>query len=80
MVNWWCFSSSLQLGIFEGTDAAWEDADYSYTWEGEFLGLLLILIHLKLLLLLLALRKDFEVDQRFKDLSMKIDLIKEDAR
>lgn len=27
-----------------------------------------------------ALRKDFEVDQRFKDLSMKVDLIKDDAR
>eukprot|EP01034_Spumella_vulgaris_P032246 gene32246-39817_t len=50
----------LDLGIFEGTDAAWEDADYSHTWE--------------------VLRKDFEVDQRFKDLEMKIDLIKEDAR
>eukprot|EP01034_Spumella_vulgaris_P046824 gene46824-58395_t len=48
------------LGIFEGTDAAWEDADYCFTWE--------------------VLRKDFEVDQRFKDLEMKIDLIKEDAR
>ncbi len=35
-----------RLGIFEGSDAAWENADYSDTWEG--------------------LRKDFELDNRFK--------------
>eukprot|EP01039_Chlorochromonas_danica_P001220 gene1225-1332_t len=49
-----------KLGIFEGSDAAWENADYYYTWE--------------------ALRKDFEIDYRFKDLSMKLDIIKDDSR
>jgi uncharacterized Rmd1/YagE family protein len=48
-----------KLGIFEGTDAAWDNADYHYTWEG--------------------LRKDFELDYRFKDLSLKLDIIKENT-
>ena len=25
-----------KMGIFEGTDAAWDNADYHYTWEGMF--------------------------------------------
>jgi len=49
-----------KLGIFEGSDAAWENADYHYTWE--------------------ALRKEFELDYRFKDLSMKLDIVKENTR
>jgi uncharacterized Rmd1/YagE family protein len=49
-----------KLGIFEGTDAAWENSDYHYTWE--------------------LLRKDFELDYRFKDLSMKLDIIKDNSR
>jgi hypothetical protein len=48
------------MGIFEGTDAAWENADYYNTWEG--------------------LRKDFEIDYRYKDLSLKLDIVKDDAR
>jgi hypothetical protein len=48
------------MGLFEGSDAAWENADYYYTWE--------------------ALRKDFEIDYRFKDLSLKLDIIKDDSR
>ena len=24
-----------KLGIFEGSDAAWENADYYITWEGK---------------------------------------------
>ena len=49
-----------KMGLFEGTDAAWDNADYHYTWE--------------------ALRKDFEIDYRFKDLSMKLQIIKDDTR
>jgi len=49
-----------KLGIFEGSDAAWENADYHYTWEG--------------------LRKDFELDYRFKDLSLKVDIVKDNTR
>ena len=49
-----------KLGIFEGSDAAWENSDYHYTWE--------------------ALRAEFELDYRFKDLSLKLDLIKNNAR
>ena len=76
-----------KLGIFEGTDAAWENSDYHYTWE--------------------VLRKDFELDYRFKvrcpplspphslfhttsprspsspiqsqDLSLKLDIVKENS-
>ena len=48
------------MGIFEGSDAAWENADYHYTWEG--------------------LRKDFELDYRFKDLSLKVDIVKDNTR
>ncbi len=48
------------LGIFEGTDAAWDNADYHYTWE--------------------VLRNDFELDYRFKDLSLKLDIIKDNSR
>lgn len=49
-----------KLGIFEGMDAAWDNADYHYTWE--------------------SLRKDFELEYRFRDLSMKLELVKEDTR
>jgi uncharacterized Rmd1/YagE family protein len=49
-----------KMGLFEGTDAAWDNADYHYTWE--------------------ALRKDFEIDYRFKDLSQKLQIIKDDTR
>jgi uncharacterized Rmd1/YagE family protein len=49
-----------KLGIFEGSDAAWENADYFVTWE--------------------ALRKDFEIDNRFRDLSLKLDIIKENTQ
>ena len=49
-----------KLGIFEGSDAAWENADYHYTWEG--------------------LRKDFELDYRFKDLSLKVDIVRDNTR
>jgi uncharacterized Rmd1/YagE family protein len=49
-----------KLGIFEGSDAAWDDADYHYTWE--------------------ALRKDFELDYRMKDLSLKLDIVKDNSR
>lgn len=49
-----------QLGIFEGSDAAWENTDYTHTWD--------------------ALRKDFEIDFRFKDLAKKLDIIKDDSR
>jgi len=49
-----------KLGIFEGSDAAWENADYHYTWE--------------------ALRTEFELDYRFKDLSLKLDLVKDNSR
>ncbi len=50
----------LRLGIFEGSDAAWDNADYHYTLE--------------------ALRTDFELDHRYKDLSLKLDLVKDNAR
>lgn len=49
-----------KLGIFEGSDAAWDNADYYFTWE--------------------SLRKDFEIESRFKDLHLKLDIIKEDTR
>jgi len=49
-----------KLGIFEGTDAAWDNADYYYTWE--------------------ALRKDFELDSRFEDLNLKIDIVKDNTK
>lgn len=48
-----------KLGIFEGSDAAWDNADYSYTFE--------------------MLRKDFELESRFKDLSMKLDIVKNNS-
>ena len=48
-----------KLGIFEGSDAAWESQDYHYTWE--------------------ALRQEFELDYRFKDLSLKLDIVKDNA-
>ena len=49
-----------QLGLFEGSDAAWENADYHITLE--------------------ALRKEFEIESRFNDISMKLDLVKDNAR
>jgi uncharacterized Rmd1/YagE family protein len=49
-----------KLGIFEGSDAAWENQDYSDTFE--------------------LLRKDFEIDNRFKDLSLKLEHVKDNAR
>jgi len=49
-----------KLGIFEGSDAAWDNADYYYTFE--------------------ELRKDFELEYRFKDLSMKLDIVKDNTR
>eukprot|EP00596_Hydrurales_sp_CCMP1899_P010276 CAMPEP_0119038788 /NCGR_PEP_ID=MMETSP1177-20130426/7913_1 /TAXON_ID=2985 /ORGANISM="Ochromonas sp, Strain CCMP1899" /LENGTH=333 /DNA_ID=CAMNT_0007001819 /DNA_START=126 /DNA_END=1124 /DNA_ORIENTATION=- len=49
-----------KLGIFEGSDAAWENADYYTTWE--------------------ALRNDFELDNRFRDLSLKLDMVKDNAK
>lgn len=49
-----------KLGIFEGTDAAWDNADYYYTWE--------------------ALRKDFELDSRFEDLNLKLDIVKDNTK
>ena len=49
-----------KLGIFEGSDAAWENADYSDTWDN--------------------IRKDFEIENRFKDLSMKMEIIRENTR
>jgi uncharacterized Rmd1/YagE family protein len=45
-----------KLGIFEGSDAAWDNADYNKTWE--------------------ALRKDFEIENSFKDISLKLDIVK----
>eukprot|EP00598_Pedospumella_elongata_P006549 CAMPEP_0184971566 /NCGR_PEP_ID=MMETSP1098-20130426/3781_1 /TAXON_ID=89044 /ORGANISM="Spumella elongata, Strain CCAP 955/1" /LENGTH=317 /DNA_ID=CAMNT_0027493715 /DNA_START=136 /DNA_END=1089 /DNA_ORIENTATION=+ len=49
-----------KLGFFEGTDVAWENAEYTTTWE--------------------ALRKEFELDSRYNDLSLKLNIINEDAR
>ncbi len=49
-----------QLGIFEGSEAAWDNADYHATWE--------------------TLRLDFQLDDRFKDVSMKLAVIKEATR
>jgi uncharacterized Rmd1/YagE family protein len=49
-----------KLGIFEGSDAAWENAEYHNTWQ--------------------ALRADFELDYRYKDLSLKLDIIKDNSR
>ena len=44
----------------EGTDAAWDNADYHFTFE--------------------SLRKDFDIDSRYRDLSVKIGVVKEDTR
>ena len=49
-----------KLGIFEGSDAAWENQDYSDTWE--------------------ILRKDFELDNRYKDIALKLDIVKDNTR
>ena len=49
-----------KMGIFEGSDAAWEDSDVWNTWEG--------------------LRKDFEIDHRYKDLSLKLEIVKDNTR
>lgn len=49
-----------KLGIFEGSEAAWESQDYHYTWE--------------------ALRKEFELDYRYKDLSLKLEIVKDNAQ
>ncbi len=49
-----------KLGLFEGSDAAWDNADYYYTLE--------------------TLRKDFELDFRFKDLYLKLDIVKDNTR
>ena len=54
------YKLSSQLGLFEGSDAAWENADYHSTLE--------------------ALRKEFEIESRFNDISMKLDLVKDNAR
>lgn len=50
----------LKLGIFEGSDAAWEDSDTWMAWE--------------------ALRREFEIDQRFKDLSLKLEIIRDNTK
>jgi uncharacterized Rmd1/YagE family protein len=49
-----------KLGIFEGSDVAWEDGDAWEIWDG--------------------LRKDFELDYRFKDLSMKLEIVRDNTR
>ena len=49
-----------QLGLFEGSEAAWENANYHITLE--------------------SLRKEFEIENRFNDISMKLDLVKDNAR
>lgn len=49
-----------KLGIFEGSDAAWDNADYFDTWE--------------------ELRRDFEIDSRYKDLEMKLDIVNANSR
>ncbi len=49
-----------KMGIFEGSDAAWDDPDAWETWDG--------------------LRRDFELDDRFKDLSLKLEVVKENTK
>lgn len=48
------------MGILEVTEAAWENADYTYTWD--------------------ELRRDFEIEYRYRDLKSKLELIKENSR
>ena len=48
-----------KLGIFEGSDAAWDDGDTWDTWD--------------------SLRKDFELDHRFKDLSLKLEIVRDNT-
>ena len=48
-----------KLGIFEGSDLAWEDGDAWEIWD--------------------ALRRDFELDYRFKDLSMKLEIVRDNT-
>lgn len=47
------------MGIFEGSDVAWEDGDAWEIWD--------------------ALRKEFELDYRFKDLSMKLEIVRDNT-
>jgi len=49
-----------KLGFFEGTDVAWENAEYSIAWD--------------------ELREEFELESRYKDLSLKLNIINDDAR
>eukprot|EP00599_Poterioochromonas_sp_BG-1_P017828 CAMPEP_0173166942 /NCGR_PEP_ID=MMETSP1105-20130129/22374_1 /TAXON_ID=2985 /ORGANISM="Ochromonas sp., Strain BG-1" /LENGTH=58 /DNA_ID=CAMNT_0014088401 /DNA_START=503 /DNA_END=679 /DNA_ORIENTATION=+ len=49
-----------KMGILEVTDAAWDSADYTYTWE--------------------ELRKDFEIEYRYRDIRTKLELIKDDSK
>jgi uncharacterized Rmd1/YagE family protein len=49
-----------KMGIFEGSDAAWESQDYTDTFE--------------------LLRKDFEIENRFKDLKLKLEHVKDNAQ
>ena len=54
------FGVVSKLGIFEGSDVAWEDPDAWDVWD--------------------ILRKDFELDYRFKDLSMKLEIVKDNTK
>jgi len=73
-----------KLGFFEGTDVAWENAEYSIAWDGEtsrtcFTTHLTNQCHPHHLHHA-ELREEFELESRYKDLSLKLNIINDDAR
>ena len=80
----------MQIGLFEGSDAAWDNADYHYTWEGGTIMFCTPFCYHAIVNKqqyfsslkndYVALRKDFELDATFKDFDLKIDIIKNDTR
>lgn len=70
------FNLFPQMGIFEGADATWDNSDYRETWEGRKIRM----AHHCYFILCSALRKEFEVDSRFKDISRKLESLKENTK
>ena len=78
-----------RLGIMEGTDAGWEDDDadarYIHTQiqihiDYYFILYPFLLFYCYMYISWRALRRDFEIMQRFKDLDSKVELIKDNTR
>lgn len=68
------------MGILEVTDAAWDSADYTYTWEGITRSIFFFFFEVTCFTIVLELRKDFEIEYRYRDIRTKLELIKDDSR